>query len=128
MAKRAKRRRRSAPVRVRYEDIAAEFHQKVVVPRRVLIDSGYDLDHLRRHFGGGAITAIDEASIREYALTRQEQAAPVATINGEIRTLDRVLKFAVQTGKLRRVPMGEFLRNLRPPGSRPADRGRGASL
>jgi hypothetical protein len=93
----------------RYEDIAAEFHRVVVVPRRVWIDSGYDLDHLRRHFRRRAIAAIDEASIREYALTRQDQGAPAATINGEIRTLDRVLQFAVQTGKLRRVPRGEFL-------------------
>src|SRR5688572_17239288 len=102
MAKRttAKRRRRSGPARIRYEDIAAEFYQEVVAPRRVLIHSGYDLDHLRRFFRGRAVTGIDSALIRGYALARQDQAAPIPTINGELRTLARVLRFAAQNGKL----------------------------
>ena len=111
MAKRAtaKKRRRIAPARVRYEDIAAEFHQEAVSPGRVLIHSGYDLDHLRRFFRRRAVTAIDAASIREYTLWRQDQTAPIQTINGELDTLVRVLQFAAKKGKVRQVPKVELL-------------------
>ena len=114
----AKKVRRAAPRRAKrsaegilYEDVASAF-QREMTPDDGSFPyvSGFDLAHLRAFFGGLAIADIGSASAVEYALQRQKQGPPIATINEELLTLTKILTFAFDGGEIRQCPWIEYLR------------------
>lgn len=123
----AKRCRRRISARsARYEDVAAAFQRDAAAaphdwrpyalrirPTIEMPDlaPGIDLARLRLFFRRRPVAAIDVADGRAYALQREQAGAPPGTINEELKTLARMLTFAVRAGMLQQCPAFEFLRD-----------------
>jgi hypothetical protein len=112
----------------RYEDIVQEY-QRDYQSRMASADpeerhralqttlSGFDLEHLQRSFGRLPIASIQSPMIVKYAVRRQEKGASIPTVNHELETLVKLLRFAVRAGKLETFPRVERLLEDRSPSS-----------
>jgi len=80
--------------------------------------SGYDVEHLEKFFGKRPLADITESLVVKYAIRRQGQGAAIATVNGELKTLWRLSRFAADTLGLAWRPRIEFLRELVSPAPR----------
>ncbi len=75
-----------------------------------LFVSSYAVMHLRRRFGRRPVETITADSIDAYALARhEEERAPIGVINDELLYLGRMLRHAVDGGRLQRCPRVEYL-------------------
>jgi hypothetical protein len=83
------------------EDLLAYY---TTTGTRELAEAEGRLRHLRAHFAGWRVVAIDRGAITTYISTRQEAGAANGTINRELGVLGRALRLAARNGKRVRVP------------------------
>jgi hypothetical protein len=115
--------RRSRPTSdaagVLYDEIAEDFRREAQDAGRIALVA--DLVHLERFFVGQRAEDIGSSSSVDYALhRRREEHAPVDRINREIKTLDRVLRLALECRKIRQVPILLFHCEDVPPAHAPS--------
>ncbi len=101
--------------RILYEDAAKDLRTYYQTSgRRNTREAEKRLRHLGRFFINRRLATIGPADADSYTATRQKDGAANGTINRELAVLGRMLKLAVENGKLIRLPILRKLKEAAP--------------
>ncbi len=101
--------------RILYEDAARDLRTYYqTTGKRNLQDAEKRLRHLARFFTNRRLVSIGAADVAKYTAERKAEDAANGTVNREIAVLGRMLKLAVENGKLIRLPILRKLKEAAP--------------